>query len=131
MYHILLPVAENEAQLDAQLDTLTALPGQGELRVTVLHVHEEIDTMPDEAGKSVINSINDVIDELQGVPDTVERAAKTVESNGIPVEVLTRQGKPTDCIIEVADETDSNAILIAGRTRTPVGKAVFGSVTQG
>jgi len=131
MYHILLPVAENDSQLEAQLDTLADLPGQDELRVTVLHVHEEVETVPDEAGKSVINSINEMIGELQGVPDTVERAARVIESSETPVEVMTTQGTPTDCIIQAANETDANAILIAGRTRTPVGKAVFGSVTQG
>lgn len=131
MYHVLLPVAGDDSQLDRQLETLLELPGQDELTVTVVHVHEEIDTMPDEAGKSVIDSLNKTIGELQGLPSTVERAVEEIEAAEIPADVVETQGTPTDCIIEAANELDVEAILIAGRRRTPVGKAVFGSVTQG
>jgi len=131
MYHILFPVDGNEERLDKQLKTLSELPGQDELAVTVLYVHEEVDTVPDEAGKSVIDSINESLGDLQGVPETVERAAEEIEALDISVDVATTQGTPTDQIIDVAAEVDAEAILIAGRARTPVGKAVFGSVTQG
>jgi len=131
MYHVLLPVDGDEDRLDKQLETLRTLPGQDELAVTVLYVHEEVDTMADEAGKSVIESVNEAIGELQGLPETIERAADELEAAGTPTDVVETQGKPTDRIIEAADELDANAVLIAGRGRTPVGKAVFGSVTQG
>jgi len=131
MYHVLLPVDGDEDRLDKQLATLTTLPGQEELTVTVLYVHEEVDTVPDEAGKSVIESVNKAIGELQGVPTTIERAAEEIEASGIPVDVVETQGNPTDRITEAADELDADSVLIAGRGRTPVGKAVFGSVTQG
>jgi len=131
MYHVLLPVDGDEDRLDKQLETLTTLPGDDEITVTVLYVHEEVDTMPDEAGKSIIESVNKAIGDLQGVPETVEQAAAEIEAAGMPVDVVETQGKPTDRIIEAAEELDVEAILIAGRRRTPVGKAVFGSVTQG
>lgn len=131
MYHVLLPVDGNEDRLDKQLTTLTTLPGQDELTVTVLYVHEEVDTVPDEAGKSVIESVNEAIEDLQGLPATVERAAEEIEAADIPVDIVETQGEPTDRIIEAADELDADGVLIAGRGRTPVGKAVFGSVTQG
>jgi len=131
MYHVLLPVDGDEDRLDKQLATLTTLPGQEDLTVTVLYVHEEVDTVADEAGKSVIESVNEAIGELQGLPATIERAAEEIETAGIPADIVETQGKPTDRIIEAAEEIDADAILIAGRGRTPVGKAVFGSVTQG
>ncbi|WP_253736669.1 universal stress protein [Halohasta salina] len=131
MYHVLLPVDGDEDRLDKQLSTLRTLPGDDELTVTVLYVHEEVDTVPDEAGKSVIESINESIGDLQGLPVTIERAADELEADGIPVDIVETQGTPTDRIIEAADELDADAVLIAGRGRTPVGKAVFGSVTQG
>jgi Universal stress protein UspA and related nucleotide-binding proteins len=131
MYHVLLPVDGEETRLSKQLSTLRTLPGQDELTVTVLYVHEEVDTVPDEAGKSVIDSVNEAIGELQGIPETIERAAEELETDGIPVDIVESQGKPTDRIIEAAAELDADAVLIAGRGRTPVGKAVFGSVTQG
>ena len=131
MYHVLLPVDGDEDRLDKQIETLTTLPGQDDLTATVLYVHEEVDTVADEAGKSVIESVNNAIEDLQGLPATIERAAEEIEVAGIPVEIVETQGTPTDRIIEAADELDADAVLIAGRGRTPVGKAVFGSVTQG
>ena len=131
MYHVLVPVDDDEERLDRQLRTLRGLPGRDELETTVLHVYEEIDTMPDEAGPDVIESINEDIEELQGTPDTLDRAVEEIESLGIPVDVATTQGDPDDRITAVAADVGADAILVAGRRRSPVGKAVFGSVTQG
>ena len=41
-----------------------------------------------------------------------------------------RVGEPADEIREFAEENDARFVVIGGRKRTPVGKAVFGSVTQ-
>ncbi|WP_345782540.1 universal stress protein [Halostagnicola sp. A-GB9-2] len=41
-----------------------------------------------------------------------------------------RHGNPAEEIIEFANETDAHYIVIGGRKRSPVGKALFGSVTQ-
>lgn len=131
MYHVLVPVDDDEERLDRQLRTFRGLPGRDELEATVLHVYEEIDTMPDEAGPNVIESINEDIEELQGTPDTLDRAVEEIESLGVPVDVVTTQGDPEDGITAVAADVDADAILVAGRRRSPVGKAVFGSVTQG
>lgn len=39
-------------------------------------------------------------------------------------------GKPSSKIIAKADQLDVRHIVIGGRKRSPVGKAIFGSVTQ-
>lgn len=131
MYRLLVPVDDDDDRLDGQLDALRDFPGRDELAVTVLHVHEEIDTPPDEAGSSVIESVNENIEELQGVPDTVPRAAEALEALEIPTDVRRTRGDPVPAILQVAADVDANAILVAGRKRSPVGKAIFGSVTQG
>lgn len=41
-----------------------------------------------------------------------------------------RVGEPATVISKVAEETDAEYVVVGGRKRTPVGKAVFGSVTQ-
>lgn len=41
-----------------------------------------------------------------------------------------RVGEPAEEIRAFADEEDARFVVIGGRRRTPVGKAVFGSVTQ-
>lgn len=50
------------------------------------------------------------------------------DGDGITLEG--RVGEPSDEICKVADGTDARYLVVGGRKRTPVGKAVFGSVTQ-
>lgn len=131
MYRVLAAVDGNEDRVAKQLDALREMPGREELAVTVLHVHEEIDVPADEAGRSVIESINEDIDSLQGVPDAVYRAAEELESLGIEADVATMRGDPVPTILDAAADVGADAILVAARDRSPVGKAMFGSVTQG
>lgn len=131
MYSVLMPVDEEPDRLDRQLETLRELPGQDELSITVLYVHEEIDSPADEAGPTVIESINENLESLQDVPDTIKRAARTLDDDGIPVTVETTTGDPIPSILDAAEAVEVDSILVAARERTPVGKAVFGSVTQG
>ncbi|MFW5959190.1 MAG: universal stress protein, partial [Natronomonas sp.] len=49
---------------------------------------------------------------------------------GIAVDLVRRHGDPGEEIVEYADSVDADSIVIPTRKRTPVGKAVFGSVTQ-
>lgn len=130
MYRILVPVDDDERRLDRQLDTFRGLPGRDELAATVLHVHEEIDTMPDEAGPGMIESINEDLTTLQGAPETLGRARETLSEMGVSVDVVETQGDPVEAIRAVADDVGADAILLATRERSPVGKVVFGSVTQ-
>jgi len=56
-------------------------------------------------------------------------AQGTVEDDdGVVVEG--RMGEPVEAILEEAEKLDARFLVVGGRRRTPVGKAVFGSVTQ-
>lgn len=46
------------------------------------------------------------------------------------VETVGRVGDPTEEILRVAREHDARFVVVGGRRRSPVGKAVFGSTTQ-
>ena len=48
----------------------------------------------------------------------------------VEVTALGRVGEPVEEILSTADREDARYLVIGGRKRTPVGKAVFGSVTQ-
>jgi len=130
MYHVLMAVDGDERRSAEQVDTLRSLPGHGEIRLTVLHVHEPVDAPADEAGRSVIESVNEEIDALQGVPDTVGTVVDAAEELGIRAEVTERTGDPPAEVLAEADERDADAILLGARKRSPAGKALFGSVTQ-
>jgi nucleotide-binding universal stress UspA family protein len=130
MYHVLMAVDGDEERLSHQLDAVERLPGRDEITVTVLYVHEVVDTPADEAGKRIIDAINEDIDDLQGLPDGVSRAREALADSGFQVAVSTGTGDPADVILEVAANADVDVVQLAGRKRSPIGKAVFGSVTQ-
>ena len=56
----------------------------------------------------------------------IESAGEAFD-NFTPVGLI---GKPADEIIEYADDNNARYIVIGGRKRSPIGKAVFGSVAQ-
>lgn len=131
MYRVLLPVDHDDDRLDDQLEALFDLPGREEISVTVIHVHEEVDVPADEAGEYVIDSLNRDIAELQGIPETVDRAVSEIEAAGMFDDLQTAVGDAVDEVIVAGEELDVNAYLLGAKDRTPVGKAIFGSVTQG
>lgn len=56
-------------------------------------------------------------------------AEETLGGKGL-VRSVGRVGSPTEEVVDLAEELDARYIVIGGRKRSPVGKAVFGSVTQ-
>ncbi|WP_436345139.1 universal stress protein [Natronorubrum sp. FCH18a] len=131
MFDVLLPVDENGDRANEQVDAVLSLPGEAdELSVTVLHVIEEIDTMPDEAGTTFIDDVNESLPEIRDLPDSVDDVERRLETAGIEATREVMVGQPAEGILQVAAENDIDAIVLGTRKRSPVGKAVFGSVTQ-
>jgi nucleotide-binding universal stress UspA family protein len=52
------------------------------------------------------------------------------DEHDVDYDISESSGAPADAIIETADELDADLIVLAGRKRSPAGKALFGSVTQ-
>ncbi|MFB6072362.1 MAG: universal stress protein [Halobacterium sp.] len=48
----------------------------------------------------------------------------------VETEAVGRVGEKGDEVLEFAEERDADHIFIAGRKRSPTGKAIFGDVTQ-
>ncbi|WP_232688330.1 universal stress protein [Halobacterium zhouii] len=48
----------------------------------------------------------------------------------VDYEAVARLGEKGDEVLAVADERDADHIFMAGRKRSPTGKAIFGDVTQ-
>lgn len=57
-------------------------------------------------------------------------AAETTENVTASAKAVGLVGDPSDEIVRYANEQGGRYIVISGRKRSPVGKAVFGSVTQ-
>ncbi|AGB38681.1 universal stress protein [Natronococcus occultus] len=66
-------------------------------------------------------------DRLRIATTAAENAAADLDRE---YDALGRHGKPTVEILEHASDVDAEYIVIGGRQRSPVGKALFGSVTQ-
>jgi len=135
MYRVLLPVDENESQAQAQATAVRDLPGaETDVSVDVLHVSQE-STGP-AAEWAAGGFAEEYADEMarvaddESLPASVEAAVDVLESGDVEWTVRAATGDPAETIIEAAEEYDSDAIAIGVRDRSPVGKALFGSVTQ-
>ena len=126
MYHVLLPV---DADVDKALraaKTAASLPNaQNEVSATVLYVFEEFD-VNEEGGRASSEELYENVD----APESLERTASYLEERGIEATARREHGDVTDTILEVAADLDADGIIITGRKQSPIGKAVFGSVTQ-
>jgi len=114
MYHVVIGVDDNEERAMACARAVADLPGEAsEKRVTVIHSFTD---NPSGASASQLASVRHATDFL--------------EERGVDFEVAESSGDPADQLLEVAEEEDANLIVVAGRKRSPTGKALFGSVTQ-
>lgn len=68
------------------------------------------------------------VDEVRSM--ATEIAAEAVEDTSLNAEPVGIVGDPADEVVAYAEENNASYIVIGGRKRSPVGKALFGSVTQ-
>lgn len=114
MYRILLAVDENEDRAKACARAVTNLPGEGdEKQVRILHSFTE-----NPAGASAVQV------------ESVRVARDHLDEHDIDYEIDESSGDPADIVLETAEDMDADVIVLAGRKRSPAGKAIFGSVTQ-
>lgn len=90
-----------------------------------------------EAHKEAIESVPDFSDmSFEQEEDSAARYARRVVETTIEefdvdvVETRGRVGDPTDEILDEAADIDASFVVVGGRRRSPVGKALFGSTTQ-
>lgn len=126
MQTVLVPISENEEQARRIERTLLDLPFEkGAVRVVVLNVFEEFEV---ESAEWVAIDSSDFYDEE--FPAVAAEVAANLEDAGFTVDVRREHGDPAETIVGVADEIGADTIVVAGRKRSPVGKVLFGSVTQ-
>lgn len=125
--NVLLPVDADPHRATAAAETVITIPNAAEaVEVTVLNVESEVNVTGGDGG--TVKS-EDWYDETD-FPASVQQAMDVLADAGISAEKRREHGEPAKAIIEVADELDADRIIMAGRNQTPVGKVLFGSVTQ-
>jgi len=115
MYNIVVGVDENEERAKATGREILNLPvDRDEIHVTLVHAFED-----NPAGASVAQ-----VGPVKHLQDMLEDA-------GVEVELEEAGASPAEAITAFADKEDADLVVVAGRKRTPTGKVLFGSVTQG
>lgn len=132
MYRIVIPVDEDETRATTAATFVTDLGDESgldadldDVSASVVNVFKEFQAIDD--GGNVQSE--DLYDETE-FPESAVTVRDRLEEAGVAVELVRRHGDPGDEIVDYADSVDADAIVVPGRKRSPVGKAVFGSVTQ-
>lgn len=122
MYEVLVPVDMNEDRARAQARFVADLPAADEsVQATLLFVFDGTDEeMPDELKQ--FKSADRIA--------SVRRSREVLEDAGVDVTLLDESGDPAKAITAVADTVEPDLVVLGGRKRSPVGKAIFGSVAQ-
>lgn len=126
MKRVLLAVDSDEERARRAAKGVASMPGApNDLAVTVLNVFEEFN-VADEAGQVRSKDLYDEDD----FPDSAVAARDLLAAEGIDVELRREHGDPAERILAAAANENAAVVAMAGRKRSPAGKALFGSVTQ-
>lgn len=120
MYRVLVPVDSNETRAKAQAEYVAGLPAADtEVEATLLHVFgEDTEDIPSEFERSATRV------------GPVRRAKEILEAADIEVDITDDSGDAAERILDYAADHEVDSIVVGGRKRSSVGKALFGSVTQ-
>jgi nucleotide-binding universal stress UspA family protein len=114
MYTVVSGIDTNEPRALAQAQTISSLPCAGEqVAALLVHVFGE-------------NPEGGTVEQVRAV----KRARDHLREAGVDVELEGGSGDPAGTLLSVARRVDADAIVVAGRSRSPTGKVLFGSVTQ-
>ena len=69
-----------------------------------------------------------MVNPREDVDATLEDAAEVAKNEGIDVEVHARQGDPADAILDVAEETKADLIVVGNKGMTGARRFLLGSV---
>lgn len=122
MYRVLLPLDTDEDRALAQAQYVAELPDASDsVEAILLFVfHGEGDELPEDLRQ---------FDSATRV-GSVRRASEFLGDRDVETTIVEDSGDTVEDILDVADEYDVESVVLGGRKRSPVGKAIFGSVTQ-
>jgi len=113
MYTIVAGIDTDTDRAESIANTIATMP-LGNARVVLVHVFDE---NSEGAGVSQVGAVNHARDVLEPI-------------DGVEVLLEGKSGDPSAGVLAAAREDGADVICVAGRKRTPTGKALFGSVSQ-
>jgi nucleotide-binding universal stress UspA family protein len=69
-----------------------------------------------------------MVNPREDVDATLEEAAEVAKEDGVPVKIHARQGDPADAILDVAEETKADLIVVGNKGMTGARRFLLGSV---
>ena len=69
-----------------------------------------------------------MVNPREDVDATLEQASEVAKASGVEVETFARQGDPADSILDVAEETDADLIVVGNKGMTGARRFLLGSV---
>lgn len=122
VYRVLLAVSDDAEQASEQARFVATMPGTAGIDVHVTHAY-------DDAGDAAERDSHG-----QSLPpaesDGVQAAKERLADAGLAVETHETYQPVSEGIVDLATDIDADLVVVGGRRRSPVGKALFGSVTQ-
>ena len=68
------------------------------------------------------------INPREDVEATLREAAETIEGEGVSVDTYAREGDPADAILDVAEETSADLVVVGNKGMTGAKRFLLGSV---
>lgn len=105
------------------------LASQVGAKLQIVSAYEPVATsrLRDE-GRHAPADVEWMVNPREDVDSTLEAAADSARSAGVDVEVFARQGDPADAILDVAEETGADLIVVGNKGMTGAKRFLLGSV---
>ncbi len=102
-------------QIDAKIELVSAYEPVSDSRL-----REESTQVPDD--------LQWMVNPREDVDATLQEAAAEATERGLDVQVFARQGDPADAILDVAEETNADLIIVGNKGMTGAKRFLLGSV---
>ena len=98
-------------------------------RVLVVSAYEPVsDARLREEGRQVPADMQWMVNPREDVDATLQEAAGGAQDEGVDIETFARQGDPADAILDVAEETKADLIVVGNKGMTGARRFLLGSV---
>jgi nucleotide-binding universal stress UspA family protein len=128
---VLLAVGRGDKErVDTLTDTVADIAGPAGAMVVLAHVFGDDEYTDVREKLDIAPSAEVTADDVAERYSTVREIRSTLDAAGLDVLVRGGVGDYGDRVVEIAAEEDADLVVVGGRSRSPTGKAVFGSTAQ-